>query len=1204
MNAGSITTSGAVNLTAGKVINEAGVGLISGGLLTTNSTTGETLNNANTVTSFNATNTASGNISLTNTVAPLTITGISQAGGGLVTVGNTGAIAITGASSAVGGGAINLTATGGAITESGSGALSTTGMLTTSSAGGQTLGGANTVGTFNATNITSGGIQLTNTAALLTIAGISQAGGGNVTVGNTGAITTSGAITTAANGNISLTATTGTETIGAVVTAGGSGTVGLTATGGTSDILVNSTVSSTSGAISATVGQNITLNAGSISTSGAVNLTAGKVINEAGAGIISGGLLTTISAGGQTLNNANTVTGFNATNAGGDIQLTNNSATLTTTGINQTAGGKIVIVNSGSINDTGTINTTGNITLTATSGSITESGSGAITNAALLTTNSTSGQTLNGANNVASFYGTNTLGGDVQLKNSGLLTITGITEVSGRSVNVQNSGAVTITGLINSGSNGTVTLDTLGAGSLSGGAGLVIADNINLQTSGSSSGLIGVLDHPINTAGNNANLSLGGGALTGAFINHFGNVALQQVSFAANSNSPLRVVSTGGLTLVPGVAINTGSADLFLKSGATLSTAASLSAVAADNSAGGNITLQSVGDITIGHTINSNSKVILASSNGKIIETGSGAIINAAQLSTSSNGGQTLNGINKVASFDSSNVGSGDIQLNNSRATLTTIGINEAANGNIVVVNDGNINSTGAISTTGNVTLTANGGTITENGSGAVITAALLTTSSSGGQTLNGANTVSGFNATNVGGGDIQLTNKGILTITGINETAGGNIVVVNTGDISDTGVINTTGNVTLTAVGGAISESGAGAITNSALLTTNSKTGQTLAGTNSVASFNGNNDGSGDIQLVNAAGLLTIAGVSETVGGTLTIRNTGAVLLNGGLNTGTGGTVVLDTLGVGGISGAGLVTADTINLQTAPGSSGAVGTSSQSIQTKGTTTLSMGQGATLAGAFINHTGGLTLQSLSLAANSPLSVVSSGALALPNSTINTGSADLFLQSGSALKTAAIIGDSSATGNITMKSSGNITVDNNISTNGKVDLAATGGNIIGNGTISGGALALKAEVVGSRYAPINIITNDLSVKTFANSGITAYLASSSGFKGGNLQGVRGLAQFNGAIVGGDLFNDYIDALRSESSTTALAANSVQTEKLMQNMMQLASFEEFFVVAPKETILEVEEIGTEVPAFEFMRGVLPSGSSYINLEEKKK
>ncbi len=55
-------------------MSEAGAGTISGATLTTSSVGGTALANANTVSTFNATNTGGGAVSLINTAAPLTIT--------------------------------------------------------------------------------------------------------------------------------------------------------------------------------------------------------------------------------------------------------------------------------------------------------------------------------------------------------------------------------------------------------------------------------------------------------------------------------------------------------------------------------------------------------------------------------------------------------------------------------------------------------------------------------------------------------------------------------------------------------------------------------------------------------------------------------------------------------------------------------------------------------------------------------------------------------------------------------------------------------------------------------------------------------------------------------------------------------------------------------------------------------------------------
>jgi len=90
----NITSAGPVSLTSSMgAIAEAGGIINTAGLLTTNSSLGTLLNGANTVGSFNATNTTSGTIALTNTATNLTLTGISNtAANGDVTVNNTGMI--------------------------------------------------------------------------------------------------------------------------------------------------------------------------------------------------------------------------------------------------------------------------------------------------------------------------------------------------------------------------------------------------------------------------------------------------------------------------------------------------------------------------------------------------------------------------------------------------------------------------------------------------------------------------------------------------------------------------------------------------------------------------------------------------------------------------------------------------------------------------------------------------------------------------------------------------------------------------------------------------------------------------------------------------------------------------------------------------------------------------------------------------------
>lgn len=206
------------------------------------------------------------------------------------------------------------------------------------------------------------------------------------------------------------------------------------------------------------------------------------------------------------------------------------------------------------------------------------------------------------------------------------------------------------------------------------------------------------------------------------------------------------------------------------------------------------------------------------------------------------------------------------------------------------------------------------GAQITETGAGAISTTDTLATSSVLGQTLNGPNTVSTFNASNfTGSGAISLTNTAApLTIAGILGTGIGNVTISNTGAISITGTVNAIGagsNVSLTSTG-TITESGPGLVNAAGTLTTSSVGGQTLNAGNSVGGFVANNASSGNIAFTNIAGGFntapTVAGVTVLTPGAITngagsvsIDNSGSMFTNGPIfANSTSGSVALTASG------------------------------------------------------------------------------------------------------------------------------------------------------------------------------------------------------------------------------------------------------------------------------------------------------------------
>ena len=399
------------------------------------------------VSSFNSTNTTSGDISFTNS-GTLTVTGITETGGGSVTVNDMGSITISGNTSAAAAGSVNLTSSG-AISESGMGLVNTTGTLTTSSVGGTTLGGANTVSIFNATNATPGDISFTNSGAL-TVTGITETGGG-ITVTNTGAITTSGAVTDATTGQSLTLNASGTLTLNAAVTGTGTDSITLDPTGMGKNITVDAAVSTGSGNISAvTTAGNITETGGVFSTTGTLSTTSGA---------------------GTTLNNANTVSTFNATNStSGDISLTNTASTLSVTGINEVAGGTVTINNTGAVTFSNALNggynlldtSSGLSTFSAAVGSTTALASVSISNAAAIDGGAV---TTRGNQN----YGGNvTLSANTILTHTGAnsLSIAGITLSLGSSTLTDNPTTAASTGTISAPITGTGGLSVSGAGTL------------------------------------------------------------------------------------------------------------------------------------------------------------------------------------------------------------------------------------------------------------------------------------------------------------------------------------------------------------------------------------------------------------------------------------------------------------------------------------------------------------------------------------------------------------------------------------------------------------------------------------------------------------------------------------------------------------------------------------------------------------------
>lgn len=407
----------------------------------------------------------------------------------------------------------------------------------------------------------------------------------------------------------------------------------------------------------------------------------------------------------------------------------------------------------------------------------------------------------------------------------------------------------------------------------------------------------------------------------------------------------MSVINTGTLVTSGTVtAIATGTnGDISLFASGTETIGAAISAVGP-----GSVSLNSTGgDIQVNDSVNSTSGNITAFTNGSITESGAGSFSTTGLLITTSADGQTLNGSNAVGNFQSLNISHGDISLING-VSLNVLGVTQMA-GKVAILNAGTVTISGKVAvpgtetveltttgaksdirinadiTSGTGALTLNSGenlmlnagnlttsgsvsliaekSINEAGSG-LVTGSLLTTQSSTGTTLNNANHIHLFQATNgpydainATRSGVSLTNQGPLTILGIRDETGGSVTVNETGTLTTTGAVVTaiSGNISLISSGAEIVSS------------------QVMAGGSGSVILN---SGGGDVTVnkIGSVSSLSGGGVSLSASGDILLLHQGSVI-PAIRTTGTGiisleaGDQVLYGSGVYIQSGTGLVT-------------------------------------------------------------------------------------------------------------------------------------------------------------------------------------------------------------------------------------------------------------------------------------------------------
>ena len=833
--AGSISSVAAVTLiaSAGTI---TGAGAIStSGVLSTNSKDGTTLNGNNTVASFTASNTYDGDISLTNTVSPLTITGITQYGGGNITVGNTsGSVIVGGTGISAGTGTVSLTATGGgsnvrlnASVSSGAviltaannveldaGTITSGGSVTLTATAGAIIDG-NGPSSLNvsATSLSATaatGINLDSAISTLTSANVTSTG--DISIRNTSDMTVTSATTN--NGGITLQAANGGTLSVAAATAGSSGNMTLTAD--EIDLTGNNTIQGTGPLVLQpfTASKNITIG-GSTNSTGTLSLTGSDF------GAVKAGFSSIVI--GRSSDGTGTVT------IAGNLILTANSTAI--------HGGSFVDTTPAVLSTSGS----GNLTLHASTGDIGASGNRvkvSVGGNLILTTDSATGNAsiTSAANLTLGTITTNLSGGlaqtvDVQTTSGATLTIA-TTSTTSEAVALTADGSVTVSDGV---TLSTGTLNVIAANSIIGGSGNtgVLATtnggNMSLSSTGTQAGQgseIGVGATTMLRVSVSGLLNLSTAAAdAGIFVQSASDLAIGSLATEVNSGQTVSIKSTGGnITLTTSTTAPQTNDNIFLFANGNITVnanvtirGASITATATTGSilgGAGNLLATTAGLMTLTAGGHIGTSVIPIGVN----LTGGGSL-SLTTSGTGSNGDVYVTSpvdlpLNLIST--STDVQTANITTTNS-ANLNIVG-SSALNDNVT------FNSAGAIFVTNGVSFRAGtlnvtaAGSITDGGTGPLITTAgnlsLHSTGGAIGVSVTNALDVVVANGklildTTAAGGNIFITTSSNLALGPITTPAGSqsvdirttsasNLTIVDSSTLDDNVTINAAGNVTI----------------------------------------------------------------------------------------------------------------------------------------------------------------------------------------------------------------------------------------------------------------------------------------------------------------------------------------------------------------------------------------------------------------------
>jgi len=669
---------------------------------------------------------------------------------------------------------------------------------------------------------------------------------GNNSADNTSTLNFGGTISGSTTSTVALTlngANTGANTINGNISNGTSSALSVTKSGAGTWVLSGTNTYTGATTVSAgTLSLTGTLTGSGVTTS--ANGTG--IFSESSTGVISGatGSFTQSSNGTSVLAGNNTYGGATTVNAG-TLDIGGSSSTGSVTGSALVLGGgtlSYTTTGSGTQTFTGTTFTSGQSTINVVSGDT----------VALKAINRGIGSTIDFGNSAGSVSTTSTGTNGIL---GGYATFQGNTWAVGGGV---------ITGL----ASGSYTAATAGTTAVSS------TNNIDFQASNTTAWAgtqtLNSLRFNTSTAGT---LTLsgtlidgtGGILVTSAVGSNLSTITGGTLEGANGQDLVAIVNDAGGLTIGSIIANNTASTGL------TKSGTGTLTLTAANTYTGA--TTIDAGTLILTGTITSSSSSVTTVANGSgiILETNTGVISGASTTFTqSSNGTSVLAGNNTYGGATAVNSGTLTLSGSNSTSSVTVGGLNAATVATL------NINNAGAI---GTGALTINAGSTIDNTSATPVTLGTNSVAFS-------AFTFGGTKDLNLGTGAVtDSSNTGAITLNGINSH-------LTMGTVTDTQSGTNIG-LTVNGVGNTLTLGGYNISGGSA------KKNLTVNGTANVAITGvvADSSGSGTLSTLtySGTGTLALSGANTYTGGT-TI-NSGGLMVNNTLGSGTGtGAVVVSS--------------------------------------------------------------------------------------------------------------------------------------------------------------------------------------------------------------------------------------------------------------------------------------------------------------------